>query len=77
MMTHMGVTEETHAEALRSIRDLYKRVSGMLEEAAARRPGKKTYILGTDRLSAADIAFAALSYPIIAPPETATLVRNT
>ncbi|MBK7399017.1 MAG: glutathione S-transferase [Myxococcales bacterium] len=64
MKRGMHVTEPRIAQSLERIRAIFTEVSGRLEG--------RDYLVGA-RFSAADLAFAALAAPVVAPPEWAYL----
>lgn len=60
MMKFMNINEKTTKESFERISKIFKKVEELLSD------GRK-YLANTDSISAADITFAALSYPIIMP----------
>ena len=65
----LGITDERAAHAL-------ERVERIFADVEARLDGGRRFLVG-DRLSAADITFAALSVPVLAPPEARLPVDET
>jgi glutathione S-transferase len=65
----LGISDERAARAL-------ARVERVFDEVEARLNGGRPFLVG-DRLSAADITFAALSVPVLAPPEARLSLDET
>lgn len=77
MVEVLGINEDTVAIALDDCRAYFKKVSDMLEEQPEEKgqKTKKKYILGTDKMTAVDLTFASLAYPLLSPTQFASMVR--
>lgn len=73
----MDITEATAAAALEDCRAVFQRASALLAEPGPDGKAPRRYLLGTEKMTAADITFAALAYPLLGPPEFASLVGRS
>jgi len=73
MLGFMDIKETTAATALDDCRAAFARASALLAEPGLDGKAPRRYLLGTDKMTAADIAFAALAYPLLGPPEFASM----
>lgn len=69
LLQRLNINEESVAVALEECRATFKEVSDLLEKNEGR------YLLGTEKLTAADISFASLAYPLVFPPQYVLSVR--
>lgn len=75
MLAHLSINDETAAQALEDCRAAFARASAMLAEPGPDGKSPRRYLFGTEKLTAADITFAALAYPLLGPPQFASMVR--
>jgi glutathione S-transferase len=75
MMQVMDINAASVVTALDDCRQVFKEASAMLVgEGEGEGKGKqRKYLLGGERMTAADLTFAALAYPLIHPPAFASL----
>lgn len=77
MLEFMDINQTTATQALDDCRAAFARASALLMQAEPGGEGKgepRRYLLGTERMTAADLTFAALAYPLLAPPQFASMV---
>ena len=77
MLEFMDITEATAATALEDCRAVFQRASALLAEPGPDGRSPRRYLLGTEKITAADITFAALAYPLLGPPQFASLVGGS
>ena len=70
MMQRMGINETSAVTALEDCRQVFREASALLAEWEG---GPRKYLLGGERMTAADLSFAALAYPLVNPPAYASL----
>ncbi len=75
MMQKMNIDAESVVTALEDCRQVFKEASAMLAgEGEGEGKGKqRKYLLGGERMTAADLTLAALAYPLVNPPAFASL----
>jgi len=75
MMQAMNIDADSIVTALEDCRQVFKEASAMLAgEGEGEGKGKqRKYLLGGERMTAADLTLAALAYPLINPPAFASL----
>lgn len=76
MLERMDITPETAAQALDDCRAVFARVSALLAKPGPGpgNGGPRRFLMGTEKMTAADLTFAALAYPLVGPPQFASLV---
>lgn len=74
MLEFMAITDASAAQALDDCRGVFAKASAMLAEPGPDGKSPRRYLLGTQKMTAADLTFAALAYPLVGPPQFASLV---
>lgn len=67
----MDINNDTSRLSLTAVKEVFSEVSNRLEG------GKKQYLFGHDSITAADLAFAALSYPLLRPVEMGAMLGGS
>ncbi len=75
MTRNNGISAAAREDGLRSIKEVLGVADDMLQRAADQTKAnnqldKDVFLFGTDKPTAADIAFAALTLPVLLPPQT-------
>ncbi|TFJ83034.1 hypothetical protein NSK_005659 [Nannochloropsis salina CCMP1776] len=78
MLKAMKIDETSTLAALEESREIFREVSALLDSEEGGKgggapAGPRRYLLGANRMTAADLTFAALAYPLINPPAFASL----
>lgn len=86
MLERMDINEESVKSALEDCRQVFAETSAMLVEQEAKQQqkahklqegeggkGGKVFLFGTPKMTAADMTFATLAYPLVLPPAFASL----
>ena len=67
----MDINNDTSRLSLTAVKEVFSEVSNRLEG------GKKQYLFGHDSITAADLTFAALSYPLLRPVEMGAMLGGS